>query len=197
MSKELERRVISGAVELREQDGKGVIEGYGAVFGQEAVIGDYFRERIEPGAFDDAMSKDDVRALFNHDPNLILGRNKAGTLTLSVDERGLKYAIEPPNVSYANDLRESVRRGDVTQSSFAFRVLTETWEKASKPGELSLRKIQKVELFDVSPVTYPAYEGTSVSARAKADAVETAKPEPTGEPTARYRQIVSILEAEV
>lgn len=193
--KELERRVISGAVELREQDGKGVIEGYGAVFGQETVIGDWFRERIEPGAFDDAVTKDDVRALFNHDPNLILGRTKAGTLTLSVDERGLKYAIEPPNVSYANDLRESVRRGDVSQSSFAFRVLTETWEKAAKPGELSLRLIQKVELFDVSPVTYPAYEGTSVSARAKAEAA-TEMPIVDDGAVSRLRSAWGIAEAE-
>lgn len=162
-----ERRLVGAAPELRaeiEHDGPPVLAGYAAVFSQETVIGS-FREVIEPGAFDQTLSAD-VRALVNHDPNLILGRTLSGTLRLSSDAHGLRYEVDPPQTSYASDLLESVRRGDVTQSSFAFRVVEEDWERASRSDELPLRRIQQVELFDVSPVTYPAYTQTSVSARA-------------------------------
>jgi HK97 family phage prohead protease len=139
------------------------------------VIGAVFRERIEPGAFDQTLGAD-VRALVNHDPNLILGRTLSGTLRLSSDDHGLRYEVDPPQTSYASDLLESVRRGDVTQSSFAFRVIADEWEPAERSGELPLRRIQQVELFDVSPVTYPAYTQTSVSARASDMAQALAAP---------------------
>ena len=180
MIKDIERRVVVGAVAMRQLDEhRSVIEGYGAVFGEETIISggwNDFREQIEPGAFDEALTRDDVRALFNHQSSLVLGRTRAKTLALSVDAKGLHYVIDPPNTSYANDLRESITRGDVSQSSFAFRVLEDTWEKPMRSGELPLRKVRKIELHDVSPVTYPAYEGTSVSARAKDDAQLNAGP---------------------
>jgi len=172
-----ERRLVGVAPQLRaevEADGPPVLAGYAAVFNEETVIG-AFRERIEPGAFDQTLGAD-VRALVNHDPNLILGRTLSGTLRLSSDAHGLRYEVDPPQTSYASDLLESVRRGDVTQSSFAFRVVADEWEQAGRSGELPLRRIQQVELFDVSPVTYPAYTQTSVSARASDMAQALAAP---------------------
>jgi hypothetical protein len=113
-----------------------------------------FREIIAPGAFDDVL-ENDVRALINHDGNLILARTTSGTLKLSTDEKGLKYEFDMPQTSYGKDLAISMKRGDVTQSSFAFTVENDNWE--TKDG-MDVRTITKVKrLFDVSPVTYPAY----------------------------------------
>lgn len=175
-----DRRFIPGRVTVRSKtvDAEGraaepteVIDGYGALFGSETVIGSWFREVLDPHCFDAAIGRDDVRGLFNHDPNLILGRNKAGTMELVVDASGLRYVITPPDTSYAKDLRESIRRGDVSGSSFAFRATKEMWtEPPAGSQELPLRTILECELFDVSPVTYPAYEETSVSVQARSKA---------------------------
>lgn len=163
----LERRVITLAVEVRTEDDRPRLSGYAAVFNSETRIGDFFREQIAPGAFDEAITRDDVRALFNHNPDLVLGRRSSNTLTLSTDARGLRYDVEPPDTTWARDLMVSVRRGDVTQSSFGFTVDAEEWQKPTTRGELPLRIIRKVTLFDVSPVTYPAYSETSVEARTR------------------------------
>jgi len=167
-----ERRTVAGQVELRATAGEPTkLVGYAAVFNEETVIGSWFRERIAPGAFADAIARpDDVRAHFNHEPNLILGRNAAGTLTLEEDARGLKYEITLPETSYARDLAVSVERGDVTQSSFMFAIDKdddEDWDYSeTKAGKLPLRTGKAVTLYDVSPVVFPAYESTTVSARA-------------------------------
>lgn len=189
-----EVRVIEAGppVETRDDGNAPRLTGYAALFGQETVIGEWFRERIEPGAFSAALERqDDVRALINHDPTLILGRTRSGTLTLTQDERGLRYEVLPPDTTYARDLLASVQRGDVTQSSFAFRVTRERQEPPTQRGQLPLRIVQEVELFDVSPVTYPAYANTTVSARAvQAAALVLADPLTT----ARLR--VQLLEVE-
>lgn len=164
-----DKRTHAGLVEARAREhGLPTLRGYAAVFGEEAVIGGYFREVIEPGAFDEALARpDDVRAQFNHDSNKLLGRTTAGTLRLSVDQVGLAYEIDLPETSYARDLAESVARQDVSQSSFMFEVTGEAWEYPPRSsGELPLRRVANVKLYDVAPVTFPAYEGTSVSARA-------------------------------
>lgn len=153
--------------EAADDDGLPVIEGYAAKFNSETVIGRYyqFREKINPGAFDDVL-KDDVRCLFNHDPNNVLARcvNGKGTLTLSVDEVGLKYSYKTPNRQYAKDLSDAIAAGDVSQSSFAFEVEEQTWTEID--GEMSTREIVKYKkLYDVSPVTYPAYADTEVAKR--------------------------------
>ena len=148
---------------------EGLITGHAAVFDRETNIGGMFREVIRPGAFSAALlRRDDVRALFNHDPNFVLGRTSAGTLRLSQDERGLKYEIDPPTATWVRDLRESIKRGDVRESSFAFRIHQERWVQ----GQTPLREVLEAELFDVSPVTYPAYTTTTVSARG--DGIELA-----------------------
>jgi hypothetical protein len=137
--------------------------GHAAVFNQ---VGDggWFREQIRPGAFAESIPNDDVRALFNHDPNFVLGRNKAGTLKLSEDDVGLVSEITPPDTQQARDLLVSIERGDITQMSFAFETLVEEWVKG-EGKEPDLRTLVKVRLYDVSPVTYPFYDGTDIAVR--------------------------------
>ena len=171
---ELERRVVRGTVALREDSsGTPTLQGYAAVFNSETVIGTEFREVIAPGAFSDAIQHDDVRGLFNHDSNFVLGRTKSGTLRLGQDATGLRYTIDMPDTQVGRDVLELVRRGDLDGSSFAFIVPPggDDWNRGG--GQLPLRTIRKVQLFDVSPVTYPAYPDTSVQVSARARAAAT------------------------
>ncbi len=149
--------------ELFEKEKRKMI-GHAAVFGQVTEIGGWFREQVEPGAFKSSIKKDDVGALFNHNPDYVLGRNIAGTLTMSEDETGLKVSIDPPDTQFARDLGISIARGDINQMSFSFQVMEEEW-KVGEKKELDLRTIKKVRLYDVSPVTFPAYEGTDIAVR--------------------------------
>lgn len=174
MANEREERAIKESIEFREADsGGGTISGYAAVFNQETEIGGMFREQIAPGAFDVAIQSDDVRALFNHDPNYVLGRTTNGTLRLSSDGRGLRYDVDlDPEDPDAQRVRAKIRRGTVNGSSFGFIVEEERWQDPKKgTRDLPLRTIVRASLFDVSPVTYPAYPQTSVSARSKAQAI--------------------------
>lgn len=156
-----EIRAIEG--EIRSAEGQ--IDGYAAVFNQVAEIWPGFREVIRPGAFARAIEEGaDVRALWNHDPNFVLGRRGSGTLAVSEDEHGLRYVVRPPRAQWAEDLQETIGRGDVNRSSFAFVVRLERWTQDVENG-FSLRELLDVDLIDVSPVTYPAYEGTSVGLR--------------------------------
>lgn len=153
----IERRIFTSQVELRMVGDSNVAVGYGAVFNSLSEDLGGFREIIAPGAFDSVMN-DDVRGLINHDPNLILGRTKSGTMRISVDDVGLRYEISLPNTSYANDIRESLSRGDITQSSFAFDMVSgaDSWVVGADGVPIST--ILKVgRLYDVSVVTYPAY----------------------------------------
>jgi hypothetical protein len=165
---DIERRIIKTKIEVRAE-GEGdqpTIVGHGAVFNSLSDDLGGFREMIMPGAFSEAVESDDVRALFNHDPNLILGRNISGTLRLAEDGVGLNYEIDPPETQYAKDLMVSIQRGDVDQSSFGFRVIEESWRQPDDENPLPTRILHKVRLFDVSPVTFPAYPATNVSMRA-------------------------------
>jgi uncharacterized protein len=108
----------------------------------------------------------DVRALINHDPTRILGRTKSGTLKLADSASGLNFRVELPDTGYARDLHESIKRGDISQCSFAFTANEDEWTDEEIDGEMcSIRTLKSVTVFDVSAVTYPAYEETSVSAR--------------------------------
>lgn len=159
----MERETRIGTVEVRSDDGESRISGYAAVFHRLSENMGGFREKILPGAFDSVLDND-VRALVNHDSRLILGRTSADTLQLSVDEKGLHYRIDPPDTQYARDLIASIRRGDITQSSFAFQVENEQWDE-DDDGRL-VRTIQSFKkLFDIAPVTYPSYPDTTVAAR--------------------------------
>jgi len=157
-----------------------VIEGMAALYNQRADLG-WYEEEILPGAFDDVLM-DDVRCLFNHDANLLLARSNKGqgTLTLTAVTTGLRYRYETPNRSYALDLADAIEKGDVSQSSFAFRVKEAIWVER-EGEEKELRQIKKIEqLLDVSPVTYPAYTDTSVAKRSlEAEQKENTNPGPS------------------
>jgi uncharacterized protein len=168
---ERQTRVLETSVAVRTEGDSLRVSGYAAMYNRETVIMGLWREQVAPGAFRSALEgKDDVRALFNHDPNFLLGRTKSGTLTLSEDERGLRYDVELPNTRAAQDVHEMIRRGDVDGSSFGFRIDDEEWDDTpTKKGKLPLVTIRTVELFDVSPVTFPAYPQTSVTARSRGE----------------------------
>lgn len=159
-----ERRYLT--VELRAPKEGRMVDGYAAKFNTDSELfyGAWY-ERIAPGAFDDVLGDDSV-ALFNHDPNLILARNKV-TMTITQDETGLRYQFEAPNTTAGNDLLENLKNGNVRSSSFAFTVKSEEWTYSEDKSKPSVRTIKKIErLYDVSPVTYPAYPDTSVGRRA-------------------------------
>lgn len=152
----------------------GGFSGYAALYGSRSQdLGGFF-EVIEQGTFDAAIEEDDVRALINHDRNLVLARSKSGegTLALSSDETGLRVEIdELPNTSYARDLVELLNRGDVDQMSFGFVTVRDRWEDL-EDGTI-LRTLLEARLFDVSPVTFPAYTDTVAEARALRDLFAT------------------------
>lgn len=153
-------------IRINESDGGTCIEGHAAVFDSwsETLGGIFpFKEKVRKGAFAESIGKDDIRALFNHDPNYVLGRNRAGTLELVEDEVGLRVRITPPDTSWARDVTTSIRRGDISQMSIGFVVEDDQW--SSKDG-IDTRELKKVRLFDVSPVTFPAYTATDVGVRA-------------------------------
>jgi len=156
---DFERRVLQSELRV-DQDG--AIEGYAAVFNQWSEILGMFKERIRKGAFKKTIQEADVRALFNHDPNYVLGRKKAGNLDLAEDSEGLHFRVKPPEAGWARDLRESISRGDIDQASFGFEAVQDKWDHKAEPME---RELIEVRLFDVSVVTFPAYPQTSVSAR--------------------------------
>lgn len=155
-------------VSLRDAGGGlPIITGYAAVFYRAGEAGTVFRpwddfeERIMPGAFDRTIGEDDVRALFNHRAESVLGRTP-NTLKLTVDERGLRYEIEPPDTSTGREVVELIRRGDVSGSSFGFTVRGRTSKVEEGRHVIEVRDVQ---LFDVGPVTYPAYSGTEAEVR--------------------------------
>ncbi len=171
------------------------IIGYAARFNElsEEMWG--MREKIAPGAFTEAIGKSDVRALWNHDPNYVLGRTKNGTLQIREDEQGLFYEVTPPDTQWARDLVESIKRGDVDQSSFAFTVDVQEWDESSEPVIRTIVKVR--ELYDVSPVTYPAYPTATSGVRSLKDVAEEHRKEkaPAPEKTPEYlREKLNFLE---
>ncbi|WP_171333676.1 HK97 family phage prohead protease [Enterococcus cecorum] len=147
-----------------------VLGGYASVFNERTTLWEGFDEVIAPGAFSRALSENqDIRCLFNHNWENILGRTKAGTLILEEDERGLKFEVKLPDTTVARDLAKSIERGDVNQCSFGF-IPTEEIDYKSDPV---LRTIKEVDLYEVSIVTIPQYESTEVSlVRSKEDVDE-------------------------
>lgn len=165
--KDIERRFLAKEVRLDTSGGAPKIRGYAAVFNTLSEDLGGFREQIATGAFTDALGSSDVRALINHDPNHVLGRSTSGTLTMREDATGLAVEIVPPDTQSARDLVELMKRGDVSQMSFAFTVGKEDQQWTRDGSGPWLRTIKKVaRLFDVSVVTYPAYPATSAAVRA-------------------------------
>jgi uncharacterized protein len=156
--------------ELRKRAGKTPgLEGYASVFNQLSEDLGWFRETVMPGAFADCLAADpDVRALFNHDPSTVLGRTTAKTLRLAEDSKGLHFDVDLPDTQPARDLLTSIERGDISQCSIGFRVRRQKFaEETDAAGDTTLiRELHAVDVFDVSPVTFPAYPQTSVDKRA-------------------------------
>ncbi|CAG9184257.1 HK97 family phage prohead protease [Cupriavidus respiraculi] len=179
---DIEKRTLPGQLcELRSSEGGAAqpttIYGYGAVFNtRSAPIMGLFVEEIAPGAFDDVLG-DDVRALFNHDPNFVLGRTRSNTLQLTIDTRGLAYTVTPPDTQTVRDLvLAPMARGDINGSSFRFIVASDG-DEWRQEGELVVRRIHRFRsLIDVSPVTYPAYD-ESPSAQRSLEAWRQAREE--------------------
>ena len=154
-----EVRALAAPIEVRADSRTAT--GYAAVYNSIADIGGYFNEQIAPGAFDGTLGGD-IRALFNHDTAHVLGRTIAGTLRLASDDRGLAVEIDMPDTAMARDLTVSMTRGDISGMSFGFNVTKQTWDES---GPVILRTIESVELFEVSIVTFPAYDATDVAVR--------------------------------
>mgnify|MGYP003149286269 CR=1 FL=1 len=168
------RRFVNRPVQLRADGDSKTISGYGAVFYNADDLGTQYQlwrdvyERIVPGAFDRAIAEDDVRSLFNHDANIVLGRNVAGTLALSVDAVGLRYEITPPDTQLVRDqVMSPIERGDVSGSSFMFVPRKVAWiEETREDGSsIDIREVQEVELWEVGPVVFPAYESATSGLR--------------------------------
>jgi len=197
-------------------DGKMVVGGYGAVFNQYTNMG-WYAEVVMPGFFDD-IKQDRCACLFNHDPNQVLGRVKNSTMKLKVDEKGLDYEANLP--SHRADVYELVDGGYIYESSFAFTTMKSIWAEVDRAmlvdklpeadlnelsygGKVWVRQLEKgKELFDASPVTYGAYEGTSTDTRIARRSFEIWKAErektpatKTGEPPPGNSHRMRIAEA--
>ncbi|MBQ2649806.1 MAG: HK97 family phage prohead protease [Achromobacter sp.] len=165
MREERQMRIASSKFETRETGEDLYIEGYFSVFNSVYQMWDGATESVDPHAFDNTIN-DDIRCLINHDSGLVLGRTKAGTLELKIDNYGLWGRVKiNPNDQDAVNLYERVKRGDVDQCSFGFEILQE--ETEWKEDDSIHWTLTEVRLFEVSVVTFPAYEDTSVKARQK------------------------------
>jgi HK97 family phage prohead protease len=185
----MERRVLTlGAhpprLETRVGSDYPYIVGLASVFYQKDDLGTEYElwnydddrcvERVMPGAFDEVLKATgyDCAALYNHDPNMLLGRMSAGTLTLEKTPAGLRYSIAPPNSPLSQGIVESVKRGDLTGSSFSFTVKGDG-QRWIRQGKLCVREIHAIDrLYDVGPVTFPAYASTTTGTRAEGGTAE-------------------------
>lgn len=176
----IERRFLATdvapvAVRGGEGDEPAHITGTAAVFhdpkdkGTEFELWPGVKERIKRGAFDKTVKDDDIRGLFNHNPDNVLGRTSADTMALKTTKRGLDYDIEAADTSVANDVRQHIVRKDVTGSSFGFIATVERW---IKEDDFEIREIEEAQVFDVGPVTFPAYTATAAGVRSMGDATE-------------------------
>lgn len=154
-------------IELRNEPESRHIEGYGSVFNERSLDLGGFVEMIAPGAFDGVIDRSDVKCYLDHNPEkgiLARSRNGKGSLSLVIDEKGLRYEFDAPHTNLGDEVVEGLKRGDYSQSSFAFTVDDEVWTKEA--DGTYLRTITKIGgLYDVSIVANPAYEGTSVALR--------------------------------
>lgn len=170
----MSNREVRGGIpaEIRADSDGVKVSGYAAVFDQATDIGGYFTEVIARGAFKEAIGRDDVVFLINHD-GLPLARTRSGTLTLKEDDKGLRIDTvldaDDPDVK---SITGKMKRGDLDKMSFAFRATKQEWDETTNPPT---RTITEAQLFDVSIVTQPAYDGTSIALRSLDDARKEAK----------------------
>lgn len=167
-TKTLERRTFNGDVEVRAmEDGRQVAVGYAARFNTFSQNLGGFVEVVEPTAFNQTVQQADVRALYNHEPNMLLGRMSSGTLRLEVDEVGLRYELDLPPTQLGKDLAVLMARGDISGSSFGFQTIEDGWGET--PDGFPMRSLKQVALRDVGPVTFPAYTAADVALRSLAE----------------------------
>lgn len=161
----------------QDAEGRPVLEGYAVLWDSWSEDLGGFRERFVRGAFSDSLEEDDIRVIWQHNPEYVFGRNKAGTAELAEDDKGLRYRVVVPDAQWARDALESIRRGDVTQNSFMFSVPQggDAWE--IKDG-MSYRTVKMARLFEVGPQTFPAYPDTSVAVRSLREWQEAQEEEP-------------------
>jgi len=166
---DITRRFLKNDISVRMTGGSesedtetSIVEEYAAVFNSWSQDLDWFREKVMPNAFNVALERSDARALLNHDANHLLGREKSGTLTLSIDEIGLRYSLVLPH--HRHDIVELIDRGDLAENSFAFRIAKDEW--IDHPDGTTDRIVHEIEtIVDISLVTYPAYLDTSLALR--------------------------------
>lgn len=177
-----ERRTINRPIEVRAKDGEATrIVGHASVFFRREDPGTQYElwpgafERFHPGVFAKAIIEDDVRALVNHDANRLLGRNTAGTLALSEDDVGLSFDVTPPDTELARQTIESLRRGDMSGASIAFLPRENNGEFWEEEEDLMIRNIISSHLYDVGPVTFPAFTAADSGVRADSDIDEARK----------------------
>lgn len=165
-ARELNKREFTTTFNVTRQEAtpnEMVIEGYFALYESETELFTNMYEIISKGAFDNTLNND-IRALWNHNTQYVLGRNKSGTLELKADDKGLYGVVKMPNTAYAQDVYQLIKRGDVDQCSFGFNILNETVEELASGG---IRwRINDIDLHEISVVTFPQYENTTVQARA-------------------------------
>ena len=168
-------------IELRAEPDSRMVEGYAALYDSLSKDLGGFQERLSPGAFGDTDMSETV-ALFNHDYNFPLASRNNNSLEITHDDKGIRYRFEMPNTSYGNDLLELMRSGIVSQSSFAFTVNYDDTEWEKREDGTHVRHIKKIKkLYDVSPVTSPAYADTTAAVRSFEQYKEETKPQPTAD----------------
>ncbi len=163
VDKQIEMRSYPTELRVDDSDEKPKIRGYAAPFNQLSIDLGGFREKIKRGAFAKTIKESDIVATRNHNDDLLLGRNKSGTLILEEDRKGLNFEIDPPDTTYTKDLIVSMERGDINQCSFKFRVIEDHWNNEDKNN--IIRTLKEVELFDITIATGPAYPQTSAQYR--------------------------------
>ncbi|WP_141434390.1 HK97 family phage prohead protease [Bacillus sp. 03113] len=167
MDKTETRGIVTEQMEIRETDGGNrTISGYAVKWEMKSVTMGYwkrFKEQFKRGAFSDSLTSDDQLALWSHDTSQVLGRTKNGTLRLIEDEIGLRFELDLPNTTLGNDAYETIKRGDVDGVSFGFQMQKQEWDEAD-PDNI-VRSITQAKLVEISPVAFPAYPDSQVSAR--------------------------------
>lgn len=169
-----ERRT-AGPPEVRELDGVTELFGYAAVFNEWSRNLGGFVERVLPGFFADVLDRD-IRALWQHKPEYVLGRTVNGTMKLWEDDIGLAYRIIPPDTQWARDVVVTIKRGDVNQTSFGFAVQQQVLEPPQKDGLARRTLVKAKDLYDVSPVTFAAYPQTSAQVRSEVAELRAQQP---------------------
>jgi HK97 family phage prohead protease len=166
LSSVVDKLAVAEQGEVKQGGAGRMIYGYAVVWDSVSQDLGGFKEVVRKGAFTNSLRTADVRALWNHDPKYVLGRVSASTLRVKEDEKGLQFTVIPPPTTWAQDLVESIRRGDVREMSFGFTMEKDTW---SRVGTMPLRELLHVRLIEISIVSWPAYAATAAFVRAPLD----------------------------